>query len=219
MPPQPFPQILNDRGTHPTGLIATDQTTAEFEPLLQQVYACRRCAEKLPLAPKPIFQLHPKAPILIAGQAPGLLAHQQGRPFDDPSGERLREWLGVDRKTFYNPEQIAILPLGLCYPGRGNGGDKAPRRECAPLWYRLLLERLPHRRLTLVLGRHAQQYWFGNDGLNLTGRVSNWQAYGPALLPLPHPSPRNNRWLKQHRWFEQQLLPELKQRVNCLLDQ
>ena len=185
--------------------------------LLVEVRACRHCAAELPLGPRPVLQCAPGARILIAGQAPGRRVHASGLPFDDPSGERLRAWLGIDRETFYDAARIAILPLGFCYPGSGRGGDLPPRPECAELWRRPLLDALPRIELVLALGRYAQAYHLGAAAGTLTERVRAWRDHWPAVLPLPHPSPRNNRWFRQNPWFEAELLPVLRERVETLL--
>ncbi len=188
----------------------------EFDRLLAEVRACQRCETHLPEGANPVLQASPAATILIARQAPGLKVHHSGIPFDDASGERLRSWLGVDRETFYDPRRFAILPLGFCYPGSGSGGDLPPRPECAPAWRERLLERMPQVKLTLVLGRYAQIYHLPGAAQSVTDRVASWRDYWPAVIPLPHPSPRNNRWLKQNPWFEDELLPRLKRRVEEL---
>ena len=188
-----------------------------FSSLLAEVRACTLCEAHLPLGPRPVLQLHPKAKLLIAGQAPGKKVHESGVPFDDASGNRLREWLGVTREVFYDPKQIAILPMGFCFPGSGKSGDLPPRPECAPAWRKQLLRQLRHLELTLVLGQYAQAYHFGDVSLSLTERVKSWRTYWPKMLPLPHPSPRNNIWLRRNPWFEAELLPLLRNRVSELL--
>lgn len=185
--------------------------------LLREVRACTICAPHLPLGPRPVLQLAAGARILIAGQAPGRRVHQTGVPFDDPSGDRLRDWLGVDRKTFYDPQRIAILPMGFCYPGTGRSGDLPPRPECAPAWRNALLDRLPGIRLTLLLGQHAQRWHLESGGTKLTDIVHQWRRYWPAVLPLPHPSPRNRIWLRNNPWFEDEVLPALRRRVRQLI--
>lgn len=187
--------------------------TEMFDTLLENVRACRLCEATLPLEPRPILQLHPDARILIAGQAPGLKAHEAGRPFDDASGERLRDWLGVSRDEFYDPRKIAILPMGFCYPGKGKSGDLPPRPECAPAWRDRLLAQLPRVSLTLVIGRYAQAWYFRDEGRSVTERVMNWRQTWPSLVPLPHPSPRNRAWFKRNPGFEAELLPALRQQV------
>lgn len=185
--------------------------------LLKEVRACTLCAENLPLGPRPIVQLHGQAKILIAGQAPGSKVHASGIPFDDPSGNRLREWLGVSRETFYDPKKIAILPMGFCFPGTGKSGDLPPRPECAPAWREQLLGKLRQLEVTLVLGQYAQEYHFGPSKQSLTELVKDWRSHWPDLVPLPHPSPRNNRWLRNNPWFEEELIPALQERVASAL--
>lgn len=185
--------------------------------LLSQVRSCQIC-EGLPLGPKPILQLSASARILIAGQAPGRITHHKGIPFDDPSGNRLREWLGVSKGEFYDASKIAIIPMGFCFPGTGKGGDLPPRTECADTWRKQLLGKLDNIELTLAIGQYALE-WHINDGkkTKLTDRVAAWKNYMPNMLPLPHPSPRNNLWLKRNPWFEKDVLPALKSRVSELI--
>ena len=189
-----------------------------FAKLLKDVQACTLCAAQLPLGPRPVVQVHPDARILIAGQAPGSKVHKTGVPFDDPSGDRLRAWMGIDKATFYDATRIAILPMGFCYPGTGKSGDLPPRPECAAKWRAQLLEQMPGIRLTLVIGQYAQS-WHLHDTAKatLTESVEAWQEYWPKLLPLPHPSPRNNIWLKRNGWFEKAVLPSLQKRVKQIL--
>ncbi len=185
-----------------------------FSELLEQVRNCQICTAHLPFAPKPILQFNPAARILIAGQAPGSRTYDSGIPFDDPSGERLRRWMGIDRNQFYNAKHIAILPMGFCYPGTGKSGDLAPRPECAEHWRKQLLAQLPNIELTLLIGQYAQSWHLSEQRKKtLTETVKAWQQYWPKYLPLPHPSPRNNRWLKLNPWFEQDVIPELQQRI------
>ena len=181
--------------------------------LLANVRACRICEKHLPLGPRPVLQLHPDAKILIAGQAPGRKVHESGVPFEDASGNRLRDWLGVTQEQFYDPAAIALLPMGFCYPGTGKSGDLPPRPECEPAWRSQLMQQLQHVELTIVLGKYAQAHHFGADAKSLTTLVKSWQSYWPALVPLPHPSPRNNIWLRRNPWFETDVLPALRQRV------
>jgi uracil-DNA glycosylase len=188
-----------------------------FSTLLSEVRACRICQDYLPLGPRPVLQLHPDAKILIAGQAPGRKVHESGIPFDDASGNRLREWVGVTREIFYDPRQIAILPMGFCFPGTGKSGDLPPRPECEPAWRKELLGQLRHLKLTLVLGQYAQAYHFGKSNSSLTELVKSWSNYWPQMVPLPHPSPRNNIWLRRNPWFEVDLLPALQTRVSKVL--
>jgi uracil-DNA glycosylase len=182
------------------------------------VRACRLCADRLPLGPKPIVRIGARARILIASQAPGRRAHEGGVPFADRTGDNLRRWLGLDRATFYDPELVAILPLGLCYPGRGPGGDLPPRPECAPRWQGRLRAAMPEVRLTLLLGRHAQAHHLGaRGGATLTETVRGFRSYLPSHFPLPHPSPRNGPWLLRHPWFEEDVLPALRAEVSRAL--
>ena len=185
--------------------------------LLSQVRACTLCAEHLPLAPRPILQWHPQARILIAGQAPGRKAHDSGTPFEDASGDRLRQWMGVQRTVFYDPQQIAILPMGFCYPGTGKSGDLPPRPECAPAWREQLLGQLQQVQLILVIGKYAQNYHLDAGQASLTELVQAWRDFWPKMVPLPHPSPRNNIWLRKNPWFESELIPELQSKIAVIL--
>lgn len=186
-------------------------------PLPERIRQCTLCASQLPLAPRPILQASPKSKILIASQAPGRLAHESNTPFDDPSGERLRRWLGVSREQFYHADNFAIAPMGFCFPGSRTGGDLPPRPECAPTWRQELLEYLSQLELTLVIGQYAQSYHLPDAEKTLTQRVQAWRRHWPQLLPLPHPSGRNNRWLAKNPWFEQEVLPALQARVQAIL--
>lgn len=190
---------------------------ASLDRLLAEVRSCRICEASLPRGPRPVVQMAVDAPILIAGQAPGTRVHESGVPFDDPSGDRLRSWLGVDRETFYDPSCLAILPMGFCYPGTGKSGDLPPRPECAPAWRTSLLGHLPNLRLTVVLGKWAMDHHLPAGRESLTARVQRWEEWWPEVLPLPHPSPRNQRWFKQNPWFESDILPVLRSRVKALL--
>ncbi len=154
---------------------------------------------------------------VFEAQAPGKKVHESGVPFDDASGNRLRDWLGVTRDVFYDPEQIAILPMGFYFPGSGKSGDLPPRPECPPAWREQLLAHLEHLETTLVLGKYAQFYHFGKTGASLTELVKSWRTHWPEMVPLPHPSPRNNLWLRRNPWFEAELLPPLKNRVAEIL--
>lgn len=186
----------------------------DLEALLARIATCERCAEHLPLGPRPVLQAHESARVLIAGQAPGKAAHRSGQPFDDASGDRLRAWLGVSRAEFHDPRRFAIVPAGFCYPGRGTSGDAPPRPECAPLWLDEMLARLSARRLTVVVGHHAQRLHLGEQGqAGVTATVRAWREFLPSYLPLPHPSPRNNGWLARHPWFEAEVIPALRSAV------
>jgi uracil-DNA glycosylase len=181
--------------------------------LLAEVRACGLCAEHLPLGPRPVVQVYPSARILIAAQAPGRKVHETGLPFNDASGERLRNWLGISREVFYDERQIAILPMGFCFPGTGKAGDLPPRPECAPAWRSALLAHLNKLQLTLVIGQYAQAYHLANERASVTEVVQTWRKSWPHTVPLPHPSPRNNLWLKRNPWFEAEVLPALRARV------
>jgi uracil-DNA glycosylase len=181
--------------------------------LLTEVRACELCADHLPLGPRPVVQIHPSAPILIAAQAPGKKVHETGLPFNDASGDRLRTWLGISREVFYDANKIALLPMGFCYPGTGKSGDLPPRSECADSWRTPLLAHLQNLQLTLVIGQYAQAYHLPNEGTSLTEVVRAWRKYWPHTIPLPHPSPRNNLWLKRNPWFAEELLPSLRTKV------
>ncbi len=188
-----------------------------FRTLLADVRACTLCKAHLPHGVRPVLQMHPQARILIAGQAPGRKVHESGVPFDDASGDRLREWLGISREVFYDPRQIALLPMGFCFPGTGTSGDLPPRPECAPAWRAPLLGQLPHLELTVVLGQYAQAYHLDVDGASVTDTVRAWRTQWPRAIPLPHPSPRNNLWLRRNPWFEADVLPALRKRVSAVL--
>jgi uracil-DNA glycosylase len=188
-----------------------------FSALLVEVRACTLCAAHLPLGPRPVLQLHPAAKILIVGQAPGRRVHETGIPFNDPSGDRLREWLSLTRDEFYDPKKIALLPMGFCYPGSGKSGDLPPRPECARAWREQLLKQLGELKLTLVLGQYAQSYHFPRGKLSVTDLVRSWRVHWPHKVPLPHPSPRNNLWLRRNPWFEAELLPSLRKQVSKVL--
>lgn len=187
---------------------------ADFNQLQADVRACTLCAKHLPLGPRPVLQISRTARILIAGQAPGSKVHASGVPFDDASGDRLRDWLGLDRETFYNPKRVAILPMGFCYPGTGKSGDSPPRPECAATWREKILRELRAVTLTLVIGQYAMAWHLGPRAkATLTETVHAWREFQPTLWPLPHPSPRNNLWLKKNPWFERDVLPGLRERV------
>lgn len=191
--------------------------TTELDELLREVRACRLCETALPHGIRPVLQVGAGARILIAGQAPGRRVHETGVPFDDPSGDRLRDWMGVTRDVFYDAEKIAILPMGFCYPGTGRSGDLPPRPECAPAWRTALLEHLSGVELTLVIGQYAMAWHLAGPRRALTDVVRDWKDHRPDRLPLPHPSPRNNVWLKKNPWFEAEVLPYLRRRVRRLL--
>jgi uracil-DNA glycosylase len=187
--------------------------------VFEEARACTICASSLPLGPNPTLRGKESARLLIVGQAPGLKVHQTSLPWNDPSGDRLRIWMGISRETFYDESRIAIVPMGLCYPGRNDrGGDLPPRKECAPLWHPRIRPFLKSLKLTLLVGSYAQQYYLkGRLGSSLSDTVRRWEEYLPTFLPLPHPSFRNLRWFADNPWFEETVVPELKKRVGNLL--
>lgn len=196
--------------------------TIPLQDLLAEVRACRACDSELPLGANPVVRAQSSARILIVGQAPGTRVHATGIPWNDPSGDRLREWMNLSREQFYDDAQIAIMPMGFCYPGKGKSGDLPPRKECAELWHEKILAQLPHVELTLLVGSYAQAHYLkehssDTDFKSLTERVRAWRQFVPAVLPLVHPSPRNRRWLKNNAWFEQEVVPYLRERVKTLL--
>jgi uracil-DNA glycosylase len=179
--------------------------------LLGEVRACRACEQQIPLEPRPILVASTSARLLIVGQAPGVRAHNSGTPWNDSSGDRLRQWMRIDRESFYDERRVAIIPMGYCYPGRGRSGDLPPRRECSTLWLDQLLEHLPRVQLTLLVGQYAQRHYLGSRRKpTLTETVRSWREYQPTYLPLPHPSGRNNAWLRHNPWFEAEVLPVLR---------
>lgn len=188
--------------------------------LLEEVRACRLCAAHLPFPPRPVLRARATARLLIVGQAPGVRVHQTGIPWNDPSGDRLRDWLGLSREAFYDESRIAIIPTGFCYPGKGQRGDLPPRPECAPRWHPLLRAALPEVRLTLLIGGHAQAYYLGRRRREaLAATVRAWREYLPEFAPLPHPSPRNVLWLRRHSWVESQVVPAVRRLVHRVLQE
>lgn len=186
--------------------------------LLAEVRACRACEPELPLGARPVLIADARARVLIAGQAPGTRVHATGIPWNDTSGQRLREWLGLPVEVFYDPARVAIIPMGFCYPGRGRSGDMPPRVECRQLWHDRLFARLPNLRLRIVIGQYAQAYHLaGRTRASLTETVAAWREFAPDFYPLPHPSPRNQIWLKRNPWFAAELLPELRARLGEVL--
>ncbi len=186
--------------------------------LLAEIKNCDICSQELALGANPVVYAHPKAKIVIIGQAPGTKVHNSGIPWDDQSGKKLREWLDISEEDFYNKENIAIIPMGFCYPGKGKTGDLPPRPECAPLWHNKLFDKMPDMTLYLLIGQYAQKYYLGKDfKKNLTETVRSYHEYLPKFIPLPHPSPLNRGWLKRNQWFEFDVIPELRNRVKELL--
>jgi len=190
-------------------------SVAQFDSLLAEVRACRVCADVLPFGPRPVLQMSETARLLVVGQAPGSKVHASGIPFDDDSGNRLREWLGVTTDEFYDGSKVALLPMGLCYPGRKGAGDAPPRPECAPHWRQRLLAHMPDVRLTLLVGTYAQHHALGPG--RMTERVRAFRRHLPLAFPLPHPSWRSRYWAAQNPWFEAEVLPELRAAVRRAL--
>jgi len=192
-------------------------TATRLERLAAEARACRICAADLPLGPRPTFRVSGTARLLIVGQAPGTKVHETGIPWNDASGDRLRDWLGLDREAFYDVKRIAILPIGLCYPGVDrHGGDLPPRRECAPRWQQPFLALMPRIRLTLLVGGYAQAFHLGRRQ-PVGAAVAAWRSHLPDYIPLPHPSWRNTAWLRRNPWFDNELVPELRRRVAMAL--
>ena len=186
--------------------------------LLRDVRACTICAEHLPLGPRPIVQLHPDARILIVGQAPGRKVHLSGQPFADASGLRLREWMGITPEEFYDPHRVAIVPIGLCFPGSGPSGDLPRRPECAPAWHERLVTALRRVELSVIVGKYAMDVHLPTKTGSVASRVLAWREHWPDTVPLPHPSWHNNLWLTRNPWFEAELVPQLQSRVRLVLE-
>lgn len=186
--------------------------------LLREVRACRACEKHLPLGPNPVLQADPRSKILIISQAPGTKVHETSIAFNDPSGDRLRAWLGVTREEFYDPGNFSIMPMGFCYPGKGSSGDLPPRKECAPLWHAKIGGFMPRLRLKILVGGYAQKYYLGKRMKeNMTETVRAWKDYLPEFFPIVHPSPRNQIWLAKHRWFERDVVPEFLKVIQKIL--
>lgn len=181
-----------------------------METLLKNIRNCKICLPYLKDGVNPVLAASSKSKIVIIGQAPGSVVHKTGVAWNDKSGDRLREWMQVDKATFYNPDIFALIPMGFCYPGKGKSGDLPPRKECAPLWHPQLFKEMKEVKLTLLIGNYAQNYYLQNKKETLTETVKNYQAYLPKYLPLPHPSPRNNIWLSKNPWFEKEVIPYLQ---------
>ena len=185
-----------------------------MDKLIQEILKCKVCMPYLELGPKPILAVHPKSKIVIIGQAPGTVVHKSGVPWEDKSGDNLRKWLQVDKDTFYDPQKIALIPMGFCYPGKGKSGDLPPRPECAPLWHRVLLDQMMEVQLILLIGKYAQDYYLKDKTKKtLTETVRNFKEYMPDYLVLPHPSPRNNIWQAKNPWFGEMVIPDLRSRI------
>ncbi|MFD2891478.1 uracil-DNA glycosylase family protein [Flavobacterium chuncheonense] len=189
-----------------------------MQSLHHEILQCTHCSEHLPLGPNPVVQISRTAKILIIGQAPGVKVHQTGIPWNDASGKQLRHWLQLSEEIFYDATKIAIVPMGFCYPGKGNSGDLPPRKECAPLWHDKIISEMPDLKLTLLIGQYAQKYYLKTSvKSNLTETVAHFEAYLPDFFVLPHPSPRNRFWMQQHQWFETKVVPVLQSKVKSIL--
>ncbi len=198
--------------------MANGFTPTYDHPLLERARACTVCAAELPLGPNPIFRVHPEARIALISQAPGRLAHLSSIAWDDPSGRRLRDWLGVMDEEFFHSPTFAVLPIGFCYPGKGKGGDLPPRPECAPLWQESLLALMPKLELKVLIGAYSQQHYLGGRRKkNLTETVRHYHEYLPDCFPIPHPSPRNGIYLRRNAWFEADNIPHLQELVAGIL--
>jgi len=188
-----------------------------MEKLLEQIKKCQACVN-LPLGPRPVVQGHPDARLLIISQAPGLRVHETGIPWNDQSGDRLRQWLGLSAKDFYNPKLVALLPMGFCYPGRAKTGDAPPRKECYELWHQAFISQLDNRKLTLLIGNYAQKKYLKDIAKkNATETIRSWREYLPDFIPMPHPSPRNNIWLDKNPWYPEMEIPAIRQLVHNAL--
>lgn len=190
----------------------------KLDVLVNEVRACTICAKYLPFDPNPVVRPSSTAKILLVGQAPGTKVHATGIPWNDLSGDKLREWMGVDRDLFYNNKKIAIMPTGFCYPGKGKSGDLPPRPECAPTWHPRLMQHMRKIELILLIGQYAQKYYLKESAKKtLSETVHAWKQYAPLYLPMPHPSPRNKLWLKKNAWFEKDVVPMLRRKVKKLI--
>ena len=188
-----------------------------MQELLRQIRQCRICEAHI--EPRPVLSVHPNSRLLLIGQAPGTRVHATGIPWNDPSGDNLRAWMGLDKAQFYDVERLAIMPMGFCYPGKGRSGDLPPRPECAPQWHAAVLEHMPHIELTILIGQYAQAYYLKDKKKgSLTETVAAFQEYLPAFLPLPHPSPRNRLWMRNNPWFLETVVPVLQHRIQQLLN-
>jgi uracil-DNA glycosylase len=190
--------------------VSDTKTQRRLTALLEEVRACQACEGALPFPPRPVLRAQSSARLLVVGQAPGTRVHETGIPWNDPSGDRLRQWLAMDREFFYDDSRVAIIPMGFCYPGKGKSGDLPPRPECARLWREQLLQCLPNIELTLLIGRYAQEYHIPQAGKSVTEVVKQWKTLMPEYFPMPHPSPRNQLWLRRNPWFEREAVPALR---------
>lgn len=192
---------------------------SRLQQTISEARACRLCAEHLPLGPRPVLRVDARLRVLITGQAPGTRVHASGLPWDDPSGDRLRQWMNLDRTAFYDQRDYGVMAMGLCYPGKGRGGDLPPRPECAPLWHPRIRPLLPDLRLTLLIGRYAHLHYLDARGETLEQTVRRWREHlRRGYFPLPHPSPRNTLWLQRRPWFEEEVVPALREALVVALN-
>ena len=189
-----------------------------LDTLLEQIRRCNLCATELPHAPRPVLRAKSSARVLVVGQAPGTKVHATGIPWNDASGRRLRQWMGLSDAQFYDERLIAIVPMGFCYPGKGRSGDLPPRPECAATWHRPILDLLPDIEATLLIGQYAQGFYLPGSYSTLTERVQDWRRFAPSQFVLPHPSPRNQLWLRRNPWFEEQVVPALQETIRQVLE-
>jgi uracil-DNA glycosylase family 4 len=190
----------------------------KMQDFLSEVRNCTVCEKTLPLGPRPVLSGEKKSKVIIIGQAPGSVVHQSGLPWDDKSGDNLRRWLGVSKEEFYNTQNFAILPMGLCYPGRGKSGDLPPMKVCAPLWHAQVLAHIEDLQMILLIGKYAQDYYLPKEKKRtLTEKVRNFKEFLPMHFVLPHPSPRNNIWQAKNPWFKMEVIPELQDRIGDIL--
>lgn len=186
--------------------------------LLKEISQCSICEPYLSHGVRPVVLAHPKSRIVVIGQAPGIKVHNSGIPWDDKSGENLRDWMGISNEDFYTPEKVGIIPMGFCYPGKGKTGDLPPRIECAPKWHQPLWDKMDDVELVLLIGKYAQDFYLkGQTKRTLTETVKSYQEYLPKHFVLPHPSPRNNIWQKKNPWFKQEIIPALKQTISHIM--
>lgn len=218
--PLPETRLGVDIGPSCFSAVSPNTSAPEIEKLAAEIRSCRLCAASLPRGPRPVLRFSSTARLLIAAQAPGWRVHESGLPFHDPSGDRLRAWLGLDRATFYDTARVALVPMGFCYPGKGKAGDLPPRPECAETWRARVLAQMRSVQFTLVIGQYAQAWHLGPQArATLTETVRAWRSFYPQLVPLPHPSPRNNLWLRRNPWFEAEVLPAVRAQVARVLEE
>lgn len=193
-------------------------TGAKITQLKNEIAACTHCTAHLPHGPRPVVQFSGNSQIIIIGQAPGSKVHASGIAWDDPSGDRLRQWTGLSKSIFYDPAKIALVPMGFCYPGKGKSSDLPPRKECAPLWHEKILGHLPDDKLTLLVGSYAQQHYLrGSKNMTMTQRVREFDSFGGNIIPLPHPSWRSTGWMRKNPWYEDIIIPKLQAAINIRL--